>query len=106
MSNPFRSAPLAQLRTLILCLTVTTLVIWAIAVFPLALFAPFLHGTRIRPFAWLSFVVLMYFVHGVLTAFTPGRLLVGLLEILFCVLLFSAVIVLIRRYRAVTGSRL
>ena len=78
-------------------LAVTTFVIWLIQSLPLVLFLPGLHRYRIRSYAWLSFVVLMYFVHGVLTAFTPGRLLTGLAEVFFCCLLFVALIVYIRR---------
>jgi uncharacterized membrane protein len=92
--------------TLTTGLSVTTFVIWAFAVFPLALFTPFLHRAGIRAYAWLSFVVLMYFVHGVLTAFTPGKLLVGILETACCCLLFATLIALIRKYRQVTGASL
>ena len=80
-------------------LTITTLVIWLLQVSPLLIFARGLHRSQTRAYAWLSFVVLMYFVHGVLTAFTPGRLLEGLLEVTCCSLLFVALILFIRRSR-------
>lgn len=77
--------------------TITTLVIWLLQTLPLALFAPGLHRGNARAGAWLSFVVLMYFTHGVLVAFTPGRLLTGSVIVLFCSLLFIALILFIRR---------
>jgi len=80
-------------------LTITTVVIWLIQLTPLLIFLPGLRRSRVRSYAWLSFVVLMYFTHSVLTAFTPGRLIIGLLEALFCSLLFVALILFIRRHR-------
>ena len=77
-------------------LSLTTFIIWILRILPLSLFAPVLHRGNSRGCAWLSFVVLMYFVYGVLVAFTPGRLLVGLLEIGFCAALFAALILFIR----------
>ncbi|MCB1670256.1 MAG: DUF2069 domain-containing protein [Gammaproteobacteria bacterium] len=78
-------------------LTLTTLVFWLLQSLPLLPFAPGLHRSRIRYHAWLSFVVLMYFVHAVLSAFTPGKLIPGLAEVFFCSLLFVALILFIRR---------
>jgi uncharacterized membrane protein len=85
-------------------LTITTLVIWLIQTAPLLIFARGLHHSRVRAYAWLSFVVLMYFIHGVLAAFTPGKLLIGLVETAFCCLLFVALIVFIRVNRPPAGA--
>jgi uncharacterized membrane protein len=84
-------------------LSFATLVIWLLQVAPLTLFVSGLHQTRIRTCQWFSFVVLMYFVHGVLTAFTPEKLLLGLLEVTICSLLFTCLILLIRKSRQVTS---
>ena len=85
-------------------LTITTLVIWLIQTAPLLIFLPGLHRSRMRSYAWLSFVVLMYFIHGVLAAFTPGKLIVGLFETAFCCLLFVALILFIRANRPPAAS--
>lgn len=85
-------------------LSPTTFVIWLLQVAPLVLFATGLHRVRVRLYQWLSFVVLMYFVHGVLTAFTPGKLTLGLLEVTTCSLLFTCLIVFIRKYQKLTSS--
>ena len=85
-------------------LAVTTLVIWLIQTAPLLIFMPGLHRSRVRSYAWLSFVVLMYFIHGVLTAFTPGKLVIGLVETAFCCLLFVALILFIRANRPPAAS--
>ena len=82
----------------------TTFVIWMLQVAPLSLFIKGLHQIRLRTYQWLSFVVLMYFVHGVLTAFTPGKLLLGLLETILCALLFVCLILFIRKHRQLTSS--
>ncbi len=66
---------------------------------PLLLFIRGLHKTRLRSYAWFSFLILLYFIHGVLVSFTPGRLLWGLLEVTACVVLFVALILFIRGYR-------
>ena len=76
-----------------------TLVIWTIQVLPLLCFLPFLHRTRLRAYAWLSFVSLVYFIHGVLLAFDPARSLLGMVETLFCTSLFIALVAFIRAYR-------
>jgi len=47
---------------------------------------------------------LMYFVHGVLTAFTPGKLLIGLAEIILCALLFAGLIAFIRGVKRLSGK--
>jgi len=78
---------------------VTTVVIWLIQTFPLLIFTPALHRNYLRAYAWLSFVVLIYFVHGVLTAFSQDSLLLGVIESLLCSLLFIALIFYIRKYR-------
>lgn len=76
-----------------------SLVIWLIQIIPLLLFVVGLHRARLRTFAWLCFVVLLYFMHGVLIAFQPQRLWFGLVEVTLCILLFVFLIVFIRQYR-------
>ena len=76
-----------------------SLVIWLIQIIPLLLFVVGLHRTRLRTFAWLCFVVLLYFMHGVLVAFQPQRLWLGLIEVTLCSLLFIFLILFIRQYR-------
>ena len=78
---------------------VTTVVIWLIQTIPLLIFAPALHRNHLRAYAWLSFVALIYFVHGVQTAFSPERLVSGVIESLLCSLLFCGLVVYIRKYR-------
>jgi len=85
-------------------LSPTTLVMWILQVAPLTLFSLGLHRARVRTYQWLSFVVLMYFVHGVLAAFTPGRLTLGISEVTICCLLFVTLIVFIRKYQQLTSS--
>lgn len=70
-----------------------------IQVFPLLLFARGLQTTRARTYGWMSFVVLLYFVHGVLVAFRAEQLIQGLIEVGLCAGLFVALVLFIRSYR-------
>lgn len=80
--------------------TAATLVIWLIQIVPLAIFLPGLHRQRVRSYAWVSFVVLLYFMHGVLVAFDPARRWWGFVEVGLCTLLFVSLIIYIRQFRS------
>lgn len=87
-------------------LSLSTVVIWFIQILPLAPFLPGLHHNRLRTYAWVSFVVLLYFMHGVLVAFDPGRRVSGLIEVSLCVILFVSLIIYIRQFRQHYGVSL
>ena len=87
-------------------LAAATLVIWLVQIIPLAIFLPGLHQRRLRSFAWVSFVILLYFMHGVLVAFDPGRRWFGLIEVSLCTVAFVALIIYIRQYRQYYQVRL
>lgn len=76
-----------------------TPVIWLIQILPLLIFMRGLHQSRLRTYGWMSFVVLLYFTHGVLLAFDPQRRLLGIAEVGLCLLLFAYLILYIRAYR-------
>lgn len=78
-------------------------VVWLLQTLPLLIFLPGLLRARPRTCAWLSFVVLLYFIHAVLVAFDPARRLLGLIEVLLCVVMFVLLIIYIRQYRAAFG---
>lgn len=84
-------------------LRAASVVIWLIQVTPLLIFARGLHRGVLRTYGWLSFVVLLYFMHGVLIAFEPQRFWLGLAEVLLCSLIFVLLILYIRQYRAHYG---
>jgi uncharacterized membrane protein len=75
------------------------IVLWLIKSLPLLIFAPGLRARKLRTYAWLSFVVLLYFVQGVQTAFTEDARLYGIVISLLLSLLFCALVVYIRSYR-------
>lgn len=81
-------------------ISAATPVIWLVQVLPLLIFLPGLLRGKVRSYAWMSFVVLLYFVHGVLLAFDAQRRWLGVVEVTLCVLMFVCLIVYIRRYRA------
>ncbi|NQV69076.1 MAG: DUF2069 domain-containing protein [Pseudohongiella sp.] len=76
-----------------------SLVIWLLQTIPLLLFALGLHRAQLRTYAWLCFVVLLYFMHAVMVAFQAERLWLGLIEVTLCTALFVLLIVFIRQYR-------
>ena len=76
------------------------IVVWLIQVLPLALFAAGLYRSNLRTYAWLCFVILLYFTHGVVIAFDPTRLWLGLSQVTLCATLFVFLIIYIRSYRS------
>ena len=80
---------------------ISTAVIWLLQVFPLLIFAPGLHKQYSRTFLWLSLVVLLYFIHGVLVSFDSVRRYWGITEVGLCVVLFTLLILRIRANRSV-----
>ncbi len=78
---------------------ISTAVIWLLQVFPLLIFAPGLHRQNSRSFLWLSLVVLLYFIHGVLVSFDSVRRYWGIAEVSLCVVLFTLLIMRIRANR-------
>ena len=77
---------------------------FGIQALPLALLLPGLHASRPRTYAWLGFIVQFYFIHGVLLAFNPARLIWGLTHIALTVLIFCGLIAFIRRHRRAFGA--
>lgn len=78
-------------------ISLSSLLIWLIQILPLVLFAPGLHRTVLRSNIWLSFIVLLYFTHGVLVAFDTARTVLGLIEISLCTGLFCSLVLQIRK---------
>lgn len=91
----FRGAPLAVAVSL-----------WLFRLLPLLIFLPGLRRNTLRTYAWLSFVVLMYFTHAVVTAFVPGELFYGLIYSFLCTGLFCALLVYIRMAKKHLGMTL
>lgn len=80
-------------------ITLATPVIWLIQTVPLLIFLRGLLRSNPRTYAWMCFVVLLYFTHGVLLAFDPSRRWLGITETLLCIVMFVAMILFIRQYR-------
>ena len=73
--------------------------LWLMQCIPLALTVPGVLKRNTRALQWLGFLVLFYFTQGVLQAFSAASLQrwLGALTLLFCLVLFTAVIVAVRR---------
>lgn len=65
---------------------------WLVQVIPLLAFLPTLISNKLRSYQWLCFVILLYFIVGVLSIFTPEKLFTGIMLTFFCVLLFCSAI--------------
>jgi uncharacterized membrane protein len=74
-------------------------VLWALRIIPLAIFLPGLLRRSPRVAAWLSFAILLYFIHAVMTAFVPGEAMYGTVYALLCTALFTAIVLWIRLMR-------
>ena len=71
-------------------------VIWLLQSAPLLGFARAVRRKNAQQLIWLSLVVLLYFMHGVLVAFDPARRFVGAAELGLSVLLFCALLLYLR----------
>ncbi|WP_043517585.1 DUF2069 domain-containing protein [Halomonas sp. BC04] len=60
-----------------------------VRILPLVLFLPSIIGRRPRGHAWLAFVSLLYFTQGVMVATLPGQGLLGSLEAISALGLFT-----------------
>ena len=65
---------------------------WLVQIIPLLVFLPTLISNKIRSYQWLCFVILLYFIIGVLNIFTPEKLITGIVLTSFCVLSFCSAI--------------
>ncbi|MES3008191.1 MAG: DUF2069 domain-containing protein [Pseudomonadota bacterium] len=73
--------------------------LWILKMVPLLIFTPGMRRRHLRTFAWLSFVVLLYFVVSVQTAFVEQTRVYGIVVTLLLSVLFCALVVYIRSYR-------
>jgi uncharacterized membrane protein len=74
-------------------------IIWAIQLLPLAILLPGLIRGGHRSYAWLCFVVMIYFMAAVLNAFTPGYTWPPYVEIALTVTIFIAAMLYARYVR-------
>lgn len=72
---------------------------WLMQGIPLLLTLPGVLKLQPRALQWLAFLVLFYFTQGVLQSFSaePLQHWLGAFTLLFCLVLFTAVIVAVRR---------
>lgn len=65
---------------------------WFVQVIPLLAFLPGLINNKLRTYQWLCFVILLYFIIGILSIFTADKLISGIMLTFFSVLLFCSAI--------------
>ncbi len=70
---------------------------WLVQLLPLLAFMPSLLKSNLRSYQWLCFLILLYFIYGVLNVFSPDKLISGIMLTLFCVLLFCSAVLYIHR---------
>ena len=78
---------------------------WLVQIVPLLAFTPSLFSNNLRSYQWLCFVILLYFIYGVLNIFSPEKLISGIMLTLFCVLLFCSAIFYIHRQQKILKSQ-
>jgi uncharacterized membrane protein len=72
------------------------MVILGVQLLPLLIFLPGIIQGSPRTFAFLAFAINLYFIHGVLVCFQPGRGLYGGLLVFFSLLYFLAALGYVR----------
>ncbi len=77
---------------------------WLVQVIPLLLFTPALIKPRLRAYQWLCFVILLYFLLGILYLFSPVKQLTGLAITFFSVLLFCSAIFYIHKQQKLNAA--
>lgn len=87
-------------------LRLTSLFIALVPSLPLLAFAPMLHRKRLRGYAWLSFLILLYFIFAVQLSFAPASRVTGLIQVTLTSTLFTGLMFYIRSARRDTGARL
>ena len=81
--------------------------LWLFAVLPLSIFLPGLRrNNNLRTYAWLCFLVLMYFLNAVTIAFTAGTLFYGVVYSVLCVTIFCSMVIYIRLAKKHLGMSL
>lgn len=82
-------------------MTNSSIGLWLMQSLPLLVTLPGLLQNKPRSLQWLGFLVLFYLLQAVLQIFTPLMLTrsIGLLSALFCTLLFTAVIVRLKKQK-------
>ncbi|MDP1931202.1 MAG: DUF2069 domain-containing protein [Gammaproteobacteria bacterium] len=78
---------------------VAIIFLWLLKVLPILIFLPGLRQKHLRTHAWLSFVVLLYFIVGVQTAFVEETRVYGIIITLLLSILFCALVIYIRGFR-------
>ena len=73
-----------------------SLLIWLFLAAPLVPFAWGLKRQHMRTYFWLSLMVLLYFIGGVLVALDPSRRWLGMVQIVLCFTLFVSLSLSVR----------
>ncbi len=74
----------------------TRLVIFVIQALPFVALLPGMLKSRWRSYAWLSFIVLLYFMNATLALFSPGRLIVDWFIMAAVISVFMAAMLYVR----------
>lgn len=72
--------------------SVSTLSFWLLKTIPLGLFLPALLSGKLRAYQWLCFLIMIYFMQGILDIFTLNKVIQGSIDAFLTVLLFCSAI--------------
>ena len=80
--------------------------LWLMQSLPLLVTLPGLLHNKPRSLQWLGFLVLFYLLQGILQIFTPLLFIhiIGIITTLFCVVLFTAVIVRLKTQKRLVAK--
>ncbi len=109
--SPAQILVLVSLAALLLALSLDnwtgdsiSIIRWLVQIIPLLLFIPALLKPGLRAYQWLCFVILLYFLLGILYLFSPEKQMAGLAITFFSVLLFCAAIFYIHQQQKLNAA--
>lgn len=82
------------------------IVLWLFRILPLGIFWPGIRKNNPRAYAWLSFAILLYFIHAVQLLLASNNLIYSALYCTLCVAIFTSAVVYIRVARKYLGQNL
>ncbi|MEX1058753.1 MAG: DUF2069 domain-containing protein [Natronospirillum sp.] len=87
----------------LLLLPQTNVLLWCIKIIPMLLCLPGVVRDHVRTFQWMGFLLMLYFIDGILNIFsltdTDTTLYVGIAITFFSLLLYCSTIVFVRSYK-------
>ncbi|MDE1462376.1 DUF2069 domain-containing protein [Spartinivicinus poritis] len=80
-------------------------IIWLVQIVPIAIIIPGVLKGNPRSFAWLCFIILLYFTSAVLNTYESPSELYGWIKLTLCISLFITAMMYVRCYYRLNGTK-